>query len=412
MKKNILLLAVLFAFVGKTFAQTTYDLFTYTEPIGYKKETAKDYISYTKTDAKTGTYCIISLYAQTQSSGDIKKDFETDWQDLVVKPLQVKDAPKADNSDDISGWKTYSGGSNFEFGGGTSMVLLTTAKKENSNAAILIVTNAKDVIASEVDPFFVQLKLGKPNNFSIKTNTTPITPKLAKNQPPTKNPTTTSNKANEAYNTDGGGISGVWVAYAFGITSKRLEFKTKVFFSSGKYIYDMPIEGLDNISEATEGMGTYKTDKDVIYYKNGNWEGSSSFKKESNNKITLEASDYYYKSANPNGKMLQGTYILYNVDIEKWQTLPKGNRQVIHFNKNGTFEDEGVFKFAFDHLHSDFDLPGKGTYYIKNYTLYLKYDDGRGNRKPQSIYSWAASNLPFEQAKTIFIGGFDLTKVK
>jgi hypothetical protein len=401
MKKIFSLSTTLLVSAFVVHSQTTHDVFTYTEPVGYKKETAKDYISYTKTDAKTGTYCIISLYAQTQSSGDIKKDFENDWQDLVVKSLQIKDAPKADNSDDVTGWKTYSGTANFEFGGGTNIALLTTAKKEDASIAILVVTNAQSFITNDVDAFYTTLKLGSPKKGVVVKNQTPI-----------KNPIKTSNKPNEAYNTDGGGISGVWVAYAFGITSKRLEFKTKVFFSNGKYIYDMPIEGLDNISEATEGMGTYKTDKDVIYYKNGNWEGSSSFKKESNNKITLETSDNYYKSANPNGKMMQGTYILYNVDIEKWQTLPIGNRQVIHFNKNGTFEDEGVFKFAFDHLHSDFDLPGKGTYYIKNYTLYLKYDDGRGNRKPQSIYNWAANNLPFEQAKTIFIGGLDLTKVK
>jgi hypothetical protein len=233
--KKTFLLCVLYAFVANTFAQTTYDVFNYTEPIGYKKETEKDYISYTKSDPKTGTYCIISLYAQNPSTGNLVKDFDNDWATLV-KPLGVTATPQKDNGDEITGWKTYAGAANFEFGGSTSMAVLTTAKNDNTNVAILIITNSKDAIANEVEPFFVQLKLGKPTNFSIKTNITPITPKLPKNQTPTKNPTTTSNKANEAYNTDSGGLSGVWVAYAFGITSKRLEFKTKVFFSSGKYI--------------------------------------------------------------------------------------------------------------------------------------------------------------------------------
>jgi hypothetical protein len=143
-------------------AQTTYDVFTYTEPKGYKKETKTGFTSYTKSDAKTGTYCIISLYAQSPSSGDLAKDFDTDWKDLAATPLGVTAAPEKDNGDEITGWKTYSGGANFEFGGGTSMALLTTAKKDNVNVALLIVTNSQSLLTTDVDAFFAKLKLGKP----------------------------------------------------------------------------------------------------------------------------------------------------------------------------------------------------------------------------------------------------------
>lgn len=162
------MLCLLSTFVANAFAQTAYDVFTYTEPNGYKKETKTGLVTYTKTDSKLGTYCIISLYPQKPSSGDIKKDFETDWQGLVVKSLEVSDAPKADNNDDISGWKTYSGGANFEFSGSTSMALLTTAKKENTNISILVVTNAQSYLTTDVDSFFANLKLGKPKNLITK----------------------------------------------------------------------------------------------------------------------------------------------------------------------------------------------------------------------------------------------------
>jgi hypothetical protein len=168
MKKTCLLCVVLCFSTLLANAQTTYDVFTYTEPNDYKKETKTGVVTYTKTDSKTGTYCMISLYPQTPSSGDIKKDFENDWQDLVVKPLEVKDAPKADNSDDITGWKTYSGAANFEFAGGTSMALLTTAKKENVNSSILVVTNAQSYLP-EIDAFLDKLKLGKPKAAVVKT---------------------------------------------------------------------------------------------------------------------------------------------------------------------------------------------------------------------------------------------------
>jgi hypothetical protein len=166
--KKIITLCVLCAFVGNSIAQTNYDVFNYTEPNGYKKEIKTGTVIYTKTDSKTGTYCIISLYPQKLSGGDIKKDFETDWQDLVARPLEIKDAPKADNNDDISGWKTYSGGANFEFSGSTSMAILTTAKKENVNISILVVTNAQNYLTTDVDLFFAKLILGTPKNLITK----------------------------------------------------------------------------------------------------------------------------------------------------------------------------------------------------------------------------------------------------
>jgi hypothetical protein len=178
MKKSILLLCAICAFVANSFAQTTYDVFTYTEPIGYKKETEKDYISYTKSDAKTGTYCIISLYAQNPSTGNLVKDFDSDWATLV-KPLGVAAAPQKDNGDEITGWKTYTGAANFEFNGGTSMALLTTAKKDNINAAVLIVTNAQSFITTDVDVFFDKLKLGVPK-IVVKINNTDTTKTVKK----------------------------------------------------------------------------------------------------------------------------------------------------------------------------------------------------------------------------------------
>jgi hypothetical protein len=413
MKIIIIIIFAFCAFAINSNAQTTYDVFTYTEPAGYKKEVAKDHITYTKTDSKKGTYCVINLYKQSPSSGDIVKDFENDWTELVATPLGVTATPQKDNGDEITGWKTYSGAASFEFNGGTAMAILTTAKKDNNNAAIIIIANAKDMIVKDVDPFFATLKLGKPKT-SLANNTGQQAKANNDVQAKTNNNASnnTNSKSNSTYSTEGNGIAGVWVAYARDIVLKKLQFKTKVFFNNGKYLSDMPAEGLDNINESTEFLGTFKTDKATINYKAGNWTGSSSFEQSSPTKITLEVSDHYYKSTNPNGKMLQGTYILYNVDEASWQNLPKGDRQVIHFNNNGTFEDEGVYKFMFSDSPSNFDLPGKGTYAIKNYTIYLKYSDGRGERKPQSIYNYAANYPKFEDAKIIFIGGIQLSKVK
>jgi hypothetical protein len=175
--KQYILLCSLYIFAGSINAQTTYDVFTYTEPNGFKKEVKTGFISYSKIDSKTGTYCTINLYGQSQSSGDIVKDFNNDWVNLVATPLNINVAPQKDNSDDVTGWKTYSGAANFEFGGGTSMALLTTAKNGTAVANILVITNAQSFL-TEVDAFLDKVKLGKPKPVAktIVSNNKPITP--------------------------------------------------------------------------------------------------------------------------------------------------------------------------------------------------------------------------------------------
>ncbi len=185
MKKIHFLICILCALAVNINAQTTYDAFTYTEPKGYKKELKPGTVTYTKTDNKTGTYCIISLYAQSPSSGDLVKDFDNDWRDLVATTFNITAAPEKDNGDEITGWKTYSGAANFEFGGGTSMALLTTAKKDNANAVVLIVTNAQSFLTTDVDAFYATLKLGSPKKALVTQNNTPANNNVSNNIKPT-----------------------------------------------------------------------------------------------------------------------------------------------------------------------------------------------------------------------------------
>jgi hypothetical protein len=168
MRKMVLLVCCLFAL--QVFAQQKFDLFSYTEPKGYKKESKKSLVTYTKSDEKAGTYCMISLYAQSQSSGDLVKDFDNDWAQLIATPLSVSATPQKDNGDEITGWKTYTGAANFEFGGGTSMAILTTAKKDDANVAIIVITNSQTFLTTDVDAFFSTISLDKPLQATVATN--------------------------------------------------------------------------------------------------------------------------------------------------------------------------------------------------------------------------------------------------
>jgi hypothetical protein len=389
-KKIFLLSATLFLSTLVVNAQTTYNVLTYTEPKGYKKETKINCITYTKSDAKTGTYCIISLYAQSPSSGDLVKDFDNDWATLV-KPLGVTAAPQKDNGDEITGWKTYTGAANFEFGGATSIAVLTTAKKDNANVAVLIVTNTQSFLTTDVDAFFGKLKLGKPL----------ITKQVAKNNDLLLNAT------NDNFGT--GKLDGVWIAYFLSYVTKGMMFDQKVFLSSSRFLNDMPNGGLDNFTpNANNPVYTYTLNGNNGKYIDAANKYPGTFKVMAPNKIELE-SHTYFKSANPNGKFINASYTSWSEENSpEFKAAPKGDRPVINFFSNGKFEDEGIFK------HLQYEDPtkkaGKGTYSIKNYSLYLNYDDGRPIQK-FSIATFGEA-AQFEDAKVLLIYGGQFFKMK
>jgi hypothetical protein len=395
MKKIIFILSALcvptFFGMGKANAQTTYDVFTYTEPVGYKKEVQKDYISYTKTDAKTGTYCIISLYAQTQSSGDIKKDFENDWAELVAKPLGVTAAPQKDNGDEITGWKTQSGAGNFIFNNSTSIAALTKAKYDNYNVSILTVTN-NEALFKDVDVFYTKLKL-KHSSYTT-TTTVPVNADVKTN-------------SNNNFSINGTGIVGVWMASTIEYPQTNLTFKWRVFFTNGKTIYNQPSKGLYNFN------GTVENHFDITDYTFKNNTGFIG----TQNKLQLESADKlkigsttYFKCSNVTGVQFEGSYGLASKDYMDQNNIRNGAKSIIHFKKDGTFNDEGLWATFLENNSDNIkpeNAPGKGSYELKDFTLILKYNNGRIRYEPFNF----TLNTTSTTNKMIFVKQIKLHKL-
>ena len=347
-------------------AQTTYDVFTYTEPKGYKKETKAGLVTYTKTDNKTGTYCIINLYTQSPSSGDLIKDFDNDWKELVATPLSVTAAPEKDNGDEITGWKTITGAANFSFNGATSMVLLTTAKKDNANVAILIVTNAQNFLTTDVDAFFNKLSLAKPKATTV----------VNANISPANN--TASNP-----NLTGVGIIGVWTSYRSTYPSTTLSWYYKVFFSNGKSLDVMPQNGLHNYNINTESklnVGKYIfSNAKGSNYKNAQQQSPDKLELIKTNQLKID-NNTYYKSESINGAKLDASFTSFaNPNDPQLETLSYGEKPKITFYSTGKFKDEGIFNtYLFDKVTNPAAAKsGNGSYELKDFSIILKYDDGR-----------------------------------
>ena len=396
MKKYFLLLCMLCAFAGNAFAQTIYDVFTYTEPKGYKKEIAEDHITFKKTNSKTGSYCIIGIYAQVVSIGDIKQDFDADWQQLVVKSLGVKDVPKSDNGDSITGWKTYTGAANFDFNGATFMALLTTAKNGNAKANIFIVTNSQ-ALFKDVDLFFGKLKLAKPN--AASSNIKPVI-----------KPNTTTNHSTDKK-------IELWMVLKLkGLSSgingdiplDAADAEFYALFPNGSYYpYYHQIKVNENlVSNSSDSWGKYERKVNKIIFKS-KYDFFEIIKK-TETQYSKEGSVFiYYKCANVDGLKLQGGW----TTTKSWRENPYNQgdcRPVIYFGTDGSFIDRGAFIGACGSPMSDsYAQPGEGTYSISNFTLTLKYNDGRTVSR---TFSGSLDNNPANKNALLYLSDIPFYK--
>jgi hypothetical protein len=402
-KKILLLSASLFLSALVVQSQTTYDVFTYTEPTGYKKETKTNSVTYTKSDAKTGTYCIISLYAQSPSSGDLQKDFNKDWAALVV-PMGVTNAPQKSPGEDMNGWKTYSGAANFEFNGGTSMVLLTTAKKENTNVAMLFMSNNSDIITKNADAFLATLKIGAPASISMATTKSTYPAATNNNKGSSK---ITEKKA--GYSLNGNGIVGLWQILTYDYVNKNTTFKHQAFFANGQTIGTCPTNGFYNYNGGSDENVTilpynFSNNKGMIISEQY---GNSTLEKIDNNRLKI-GTETYFKCQNVDAAKLSGTYGAVDY-VEGNLCIDNGTKTIIHFNKNGTFTDEGFWAYVEGKgtKYKPENAPGKGTYEIKDFTIFLTYEDGH---KKVVAFNFSLNTI-LQNHKMIFIDQSKLYKL-
>src|SRR5687768_10043402 len=99
----------------------TFDLATYTAPSGWTQTSnTSSVVGYTITNNEKGTYCQIGLYASTSSKGSVQADFESEWEDLIVKSYKPSAKPDLIPAASENGWDAQAGVAPFEFNGSRS----------------------------------------------------------------------------------------------------------------------------------------------------------------------------------------------------------------------------------------------------------------------------------------------------
>ncbi len=153
----------LLLFACSSFAQQneTFDLATYTTPKGWKKTSnTNDVISYAITNNQTGTYCQIGIYRSTGSKGNLQADFDSEWQELIVKTYKPTAIPKLVPSASENGWDAQGGAAPFEFSGAQSVAMLVTMSGYGKCMSIVILTNTEDY-QTEIEKFLESVDLKK-----------------------------------------------------------------------------------------------------------------------------------------------------------------------------------------------------------------------------------------------------------
>lgn len=158
--KKILLFLICCATITISFAQKeTYDVISYHAPSGWTKGTQENLVSFTA--VKNNNWCRINIVKSTTSLGDINKDFENEWKELVVKSYKPTEEPQLNEIIETDGWKIKAGGASFSFNKSNATVLLTTATGYNRCISIVASTNNQHYL-KDVEALLTSVKLIKP----------------------------------------------------------------------------------------------------------------------------------------------------------------------------------------------------------------------------------------------------------
>lgn len=118
-------------------------------------------MKYTLVNNKSKTWCLIGIIKSTISKGNIDADFESEWQELIVKNYNPTDAPKLNDVREADGWKIKEGVAKFTFSNTEAMAMLTTMSGFDRCTSIVVTTNSNEYL-KDIDALLSSVELKKP----------------------------------------------------------------------------------------------------------------------------------------------------------------------------------------------------------------------------------------------------------
>ena len=175
-KKKLRISLVLSVFMAsfsvQAFAQTeTFDIATYKPPKDFKKEAKPGVVNYTNVNMTNGSFCIIAMFASTASTGDAEKDFEREWNALVVTPYKAEVNPKTETQTTTEGWEVVTAAAPIKLDGAELYIILTVASGFGKTMSIRTSLN-DEAYTTQIDAMFATMELDKTKPATVSNNNT------------------------------------------------------------------------------------------------------------------------------------------------------------------------------------------------------------------------------------------------
>jgi len=390
-------------------AQTqTFDITSFAPPSGWTTAQGSTNITFTFVDQAAGYYVMLVVYNSTARSGDLEKDFASEWKNVVVQSFSEVSAPRSISNRTKPGLEFREGSANVSRNGKVSYVRLMVFPSGKRMFSVMAVASNQGAFEGKqavVRSFLDSMKIAAQPSVAGK-------PLAAEGG--------NSSSANAGTIGAGGaprsssGIVGVWMGFKNNYPSFEPRPRWYVYFEDGTVFEDLPFHGLAGFNRAAS-----KADRD----QGGSWAtytvagNSATITKHGlyPEKIVIEApgkmklDDHPLNRCQPvDGLRLQGSWTYFtNPNDPSIDRMPRGQAPVIHFTSDGKFVDDGVVALFLTEGNRSTDHAGSGAYEIRDFTLILRYSDGRV--KPYA-FSGMCPGDPFKKNDLIFIGRSEFWK--
>jgi hypothetical protein len=365
----LLLLLASLAAVAQTQTHTqTYDAVSFTPPPGWAAAQDRDHVTFTFIDSAARTYVILAVYNSTAGSGNTERDFSSEWNELVGKSFSAGSAPRSMAGQSRAGLTFREGAAQVRQQNGEPAYvrLLVFPAGQRRFSLMLVATNEKALQARqpELQSFVDGLQLASPSAAAVKPSEA---------------------VGGSAAPRPGSGITGVWMGFKTYTGDYEPHPRWYTFYEDGQVFEDIPRTGLAGFnreaSKADSGQKSYWgrytfaggagsiTKPGVNYPEVLLSEGADKLKVDS---------FHFYRCQEVNGLRLQGAWTsMANPNDPALDRFPAGQKPVFRFTSDGKFSDEGVFATFLKSGDPRQDAAGTGVYEVRDFTLILRFSDGR-----------------------------------
>ena len=156
----------------------SFDVFTFTPPSGFRRQTAKSRLVFSQSDNRKASWCQLALYSSTPGKGTPEADFDSEWRTLAI-PLGLNSPPTTTPVSTLGDWKIRATFAGFPFEGKTAMVTVTTFSSLPLSASILATYNSPDCL-THLESLIRSLELRSSSSSpSLPANPQPASPNPA-----------------------------------------------------------------------------------------------------------------------------------------------------------------------------------------------------------------------------------------